>query len=126
MDFRTPLATALGLGSAKTGTAHWWMQRVSAVALIPLSFPLITLLDLCLNAPYRDTVTWLAAPFNTVCVTAWILAVFYHAALGLQVVIEDYIAAEGVKIAAIWAVNLAFLFMALAALLAVLRIILVG
>jgi len=102
------------------------MQRVTAVALVPLSFPLLTLLNLCFNEPYRDTVAWLATPFNTVCIVAWLLAVFYHAALGLQVVIEDYVANEGAKIAAVWAVNLAFLFLALAALLAVLRIILVG
>ena len=126
MDFRPPLARALGLGSAKAGTAHWWMQRVTAVALVPLSWPLIRLLDLCLNAPYRDTVSCLGQPFNSVCIVAWILAVFYHAALGLQVVIEDYVANEGAKIVAVWAVNLAFLFLALAALLAVLRIISVG
>jgi succinate dehydrogenase / fumarate reductase membrane anchor subunit len=102
------------------------MQRVTAVALVPLSFPLLNLLELCINAPYRDTVTWLASPFNTVCIVAWILAVFYHAALGLQVVIEDYVPNEGSKIVAVWAVNLTFLFLALAALLAVLRIILVG
>lgn len=126
MDFRPPLARALGLGSAKTGTSHWWMQRVTAVALVPLSFPLLNLLSLCFNAPYRDTVTWLSAPFNTVCIVAWILAVFYHAALGLQVVIEDYVAKEGMKIITVWTVNLSFLFLALAAMLAVLRIILVG
>ncbi|MDD2723044.1 MAG: succinate dehydrogenase, hydrophobic membrane anchor protein [Methylovulum sp.] len=126
MDFRPPLARALGLGSAKTGTSHWWMQRVTAVALVPLSFPLIILLNLCINAPYLETVSWLGMPFNTVCIVAWILAVFYHAALGLQVVIEDYVANEGAKIIAVWAVNLTFLFLALAALLAVLRIILIG
>jgi succinate dehydrogenase / fumarate reductase membrane anchor subunit len=126
MDFRPPLARALGLGSAKAGTSHWWMQRVTAVALVPLSLPLIRLLDLSLNAPFRDTVSWLSQPFNSVCIVAWILAVFYHAALGLQVVIEDYVANEGAKIVAVWAVNLAFLFLALAALLAVLRIISVG
>ncbi|MDD5273217.1 MAG: succinate dehydrogenase, hydrophobic membrane anchor protein [Methylovulum sp.] len=126
MDFRTPLAKALGLGSAKTGTSHWWMQRVTAVALVPLSLPLLTLTKLCLNAPYRDTVSWLAEPFNTVCIMAWLLAVFYHAALGLQVVIEDYVPKEDTKIIAVLAVNLSFLFLALAALLAVLRITLIG
>jgi len=126
MDFRTPLAKACGLGSAKAGTSHWWMQRVSAAALIPLSFRLIVFLDLCLTGPYQQTVGWLAVPFNTVCIIAWIVAAFYHAALGLQVVIEDYVAADGVKIVGVWAVNLAFGFMALAALIAVFRIILIG
>jgi succinate dehydrogenase / fumarate reductase membrane anchor subunit len=126
MDFRTPLAQALGLGSAKSGTSHWWMQRVTAVALIPLSFFAIIFLDSCLNAPFQQTVAWLAAPFNTVCLVAWILAVFYHAALGLQVVIEDYVAHDGYKIIAVWSVNLGFGFLALAALIAVFRIILKG
>jgi len=126
MDYRSPLAKVRGLGSAKTGTSHWWMQRVTAVALIPLSFWLITFLDLSIHAPYQQTVDWLASPLNTVCIVAWILAVFYHAALGLQVVIEDYVAAEGLKIVSVWAVNLAFLFLAIAALIAVFRIVLAG
>ena len=126
MDYRSPLARVRGLGSAKEGTSHWWMQRVTAVALIPLSFWLIIFLDLSLNAPYQETLAWLTAPVNTVCIVAWILAVFYHAALGLQVVIEDYIAAEGVKIVAVWAVNLSFLLLALAALIAVFRTLLIG
>jgi succinate dehydrogenase / fumarate reductase, membrane anchor subunit len=126
MDYRSPLARVRGLGSAKEGTSHWWMQRVSAVALVPLSFWLIGFLDLSLNAPYQETLAWLTSPVNTVCIVAWILAAFYHAALGLQVVIEDYIAAEGVKIVAVWTVNLIFLLLALAALIAVFRTLLIG
>ncbi|HEY5140358.1 MAG TPA: succinate dehydrogenase, hydrophobic membrane anchor protein [Methylococcales bacterium] len=126
MDYRSPLARVRGLGSAKAGTSHWWMQRVSAVALIPLSFWLITFLDLSFSAPYQQTVEWLSSPLNTVCIVAWVLAVFYHSALGLQVVIEDYIAAEGIKIVAVWAVNLSFLLLALAALIAVFRTLLIG
>lgn len=126
MNFRSPLARVRGLGSAKAGTSHWWMQRVTAVALIPLSFWLIIFLDLSLNAPYQQTVEWLTSPLNTVCMVAWVLAVFYHAALGLQVVIEDYIAAEGVKIVAVWTVNLSFLLLALAALIAVFRTLTIG
>jgi succinate dehydrogenase / fumarate reductase, membrane anchor subunit len=126
MDYRSPLAKVRGLGSAKAGTSHWWMQRVTAVALIPLSYWLIIFLNLSLNAPYQHTVEWLATPLNTLCILAWVLAVFYHAALGLQVVIEDYIAAEGVKIVAVWTVNLSFLLLALAALIAVFRTLLIG
>ncbi|MDD1629805.1 MAG: succinate dehydrogenase membrane anchor subunit [Methylococcaceae bacterium NSP1-1] len=126
MDYRSPLARVRGLGSAKAGTSHWWMQRVTAVALIPLSYWLITFLNLSLNAPYQHTVEWLATPLNTLCIVAWVLAVFYHAALGLQVVIEDYIAAEGIKIVAVWTVNLSFLLLALAALIAVFRTLLIG
>jgi succinate dehydrogenase / fumarate reductase membrane anchor subunit len=126
MDYRAPLAKVRGLGSAKAGTSHWWMQRVTAVALIPLSFWLIIFLNLSLNAPYQEMIEWLALPLNTLGMVAWVLAVFYHAALGLQVVIEDYIAAEGVKIVAVWTVNLSFLLLALATLIAVFRILLIG
>jgi len=126
MDYRSPLAKVRGLGSAKAGTSHWWMQRVTAVALIPLSFWLIIFLNLSLNAPYQEMIEWLALPLNTLGMVAWVLAVFYHAALGLQVVIEDYIAAEGIKIVAVWTVNLSFLLLALATLIAVFRILLIG
>ena len=126
MKYRSPLAKAVGLGSAKTGTSHWWMQRVTAVALVPLSFWLIIFLDLSLNAPYQETVAWLSSPLNTLGMVAWLLAVFYHAALGLHVVIEDYIAAEGIKIVAVWTVNLGFLLLVLAALIAVFRTLLIG
>ena len=124
MDFKTPLARVRGLGSAKAGTSHWWMQRITAVALIPLTFWVIIFLDSCLNAPYQETVAWLTSPLNTVFVASWILFVFYHAALGLQVVIEDYVSSEKWRIPSIWGVNLVFLMLALAAFIAVLRIIL--
>ncbi|MEI6542438.1 MAG: succinate dehydrogenase, hydrophobic membrane anchor protein [Methylococcales bacterium] len=126
MEFRSPLANVRGLGSAKSGTSHWWMQRVTAVALVPLSFWLITFLNLSLTAPYQETIGWITSPLNTIGLVALILAIFYHAALGLQVVIEDYIAAEGIKIIAVWTVNLSFLMLALAALIAVFRILLIG
>ena len=126
MEYRSPLANVRGLGSAKSGTSHWWMQRVTAVALVPLSFWFIKFLNLSLTAPYQETIEWLTSPVNTVAVVALILAIFYHAALGLQVVIEDYIAAEGIKIIAVWTVNLSFLLLALAALIAVFRILLIG
>ncbi|RIZ66790.1 MAG: succinate dehydrogenase, hydrophobic membrane anchor protein [Methylococcales bacterium] len=126
MDYRSPLAKVRGLGSAKSGTSHWWMQRVSAVALIPLSYWLITFLDLSFHEPYQQLVVWLILPINSVCIIAWVLIAFYHAALGLQVVIEDYVANEGVKIIVVWTVNIIFFMLALAALVAVFRILLMG
>jgi len=126
MHYRSPLANVRGLGSAKTGTSHWWMQRVTAVVLIPLSFWLIIFLDLSLKAPIQEIVAWLAMPLNTIAIVVWVVAVFYHSALGLQVIIEDYVAAEGIKIIAVWTVNLVFIFLALAALIAVFRIISIG
>ena len=126
MDYRSPLAKVRGLGSAKSGTSHWWMQRVTAVVLIPLSYWLITFLSLSFHAPYQHIKAWLIVPVNTICIIAWMLAAFYHAALGLQVVIEDYVAAEGVKIIAVWTVNISFFMLVLVALVAVFRILLIG
>jgi len=126
MDYRAPLAKARGLGSAKSGTHHWWMQRVTAVMLIPLSFWLVMFLNLTFTASYAQTVAWLASPINSIAMITWILMVCYHAALGLQVVIEDYVAASGVKIVTIWLVNLTMLLLAVTALLGVFRITLLG
>lgn len=126
MDYRSPLSKARGLGSAKSGTGHWWLQRVTAVALIPLSYWLIVFLKLSTTAPYQETVNWLSTPLNAVFIVLWILAVCFHAALGLQVVIEDYVSSEGKKIVAVWSVHLLFTAVAVAALLAVIKISLAG
>jgi succinate dehydrogenase / fumarate reductase membrane anchor subunit len=126
MDYRTPLARAKGLGSAKSGTGHWWMQRITAVALIPLSFWLIKFLSLSLTVPYQQAVVWLMSPVNSVCIVLWIIAVFYHAALGMQVVFEDYVAGKGLKIFSIWAANLVFLLLAITALLSVFSVVSIG
>ena len=126
MHYRTPLSRVRGLGSIQSGTNHWWMQRITAIALIPLSLFAISLLDLMISAPYKETLSWLASPLHSTIIIAWLISVFYHAALGLQVVIEDYIAVEGLRIIAVWTVNLVFFLLALAAVIAVLRIISVG
>lgn len=72
-------------------TVHWLMQRITAIALVPLSLRLIVFLDHCLNAPFEQTKMWLAMPENYSWLLLWLVAVGYHAALGLQVVLEDYI-----------------------------------
>lgn len=122
MDYRTPIAKARGLGSAKTGTVHWWMQRVTAAALIPLSLWWLAFIGHLLRSPHAQTIEWLSEPLNGVLMVAWIIAVFYHAGLGLQVVIEDYVHTEWLKIVSVWVVKLAFFFLALAAVLAILAI----
>ncbi len=85
------------------------MQRITAVILVPLSFKLIVFLDLCINEPYQQSITWLQNPINGVSLGVWLLAVFYHAALGLQVVVEDYIGNQGLQSTIIKAINLGFL-----------------
>lgn len=126
MDFKISLAQVVNLGLVKNGTGHWWMQRVTAVLLIPLSFFVIRLFDVCLTLPYQQTVAWISSPLNALCLIAWVAIVFYHAALGLQVVIEDYVANASIKKLSIWGVNLIFLLLSITALVAVFRIIFVG
>lgn len=126
-SYKTPLARVRRLGSAKTGTEHWWLQRVTVAALVPLTYFILKLFDLCLNASYQDTIVWIAAStYNSVGLTAWIIVAFYHAAMGLQVVIEDYVSGEGRKIIFVWLVNFTFLLLGLTALMAIFRIITIG
>jgi len=126
MDYQTPLAKVKGLGSAKAGTGHFWMQRITAITLIPLSLWMVSYTEQLLNASHQDIIVWLSGPLNTSLALAWIVAAFYHAALGLQVVIEDYVHTEWMKISSIWLMKLTFLFFAIVAIVAIFRISMVG
>ena len=90
-DLQTPLARARGLGSAKEGVTHWWRQRLTGVLMLPLVFILTLGLASLPGAGHAEFAGWVAAPFNTVCLVLFIGGVFYHAQLGLQVIIEDYV-----------------------------------
>ena len=122
MDYRTPLAKAQGLGSAKSGTAHWWMQRVTAVALIFLSFWLILFIQQLFHASYPEIKQWLVKPVNFTLLIAWAFIGFYHAALGLQIIIEDYLSPEWLKIVLVWVIKLSFMGAAIASLVYTIRI----
>lgn len=95
---RSPLAQARGLGSAKDGSAHWWAQRVTAVALVPLTIWFIASLVALTGGDHSAFVAWLRSPLNTVLMVTFVIAVFYHMALGLQVVAEDYVHDDRIKI----------------------------
>lgn len=120
--FRTELGRVRGLGTAKEGVHHWWMQRVSAVALIPLTLWFVIALVAHIGADYTATRAWLGSPITFGLMVLLIGATFYHAQLGLQVVIEDYIHHEGGKIALILMTKLTSLVLALAAVVALLVI----
>ncbi|MFI3138326.1 MAG: succinate dehydrogenase, hydrophobic membrane anchor protein [Methylococcaceae bacterium] len=122
MDVRSTLSKISG-GNA---TGHWLLQRITAVLLIPLSYWLIILLNLLTTAPYQSTLNWLTVPLNAAALIAWVILVFYHAALGVQVVIEDYVPQPTVQSWSIRAVNTVFGLLALAALAALSKIILAG
>jgi succinate dehydrogenase / fumarate reductase membrane anchor subunit len=90
-DLRTPLSRARGLGSAKSGTAHWWWQRVTAVLLVVLVAWLIGLLVSMVGADLVSARNVIAKPWNLIALAAFVIAAFWHAKLGMQVVIEDYV-----------------------------------
>ena len=106
----------------KGPVGHWWYQRLTAAALVPLSVWLLLLLHHALNAPYADTLAWLKSPLNATAIGAWIVVVMYHAALGVQVVIEDYVSTLGLRCWAIRLTHLAFLMLGIASLAALIFI----
>lgn len=122
MSLKSPLGRVRGLGSAKSGTHHWWAQRVTAVALVPLTLWVVFALAANAGAGYAEMAAWMASPVNAVLMLLLIAATFHHLQLGIQVVVEDYIHAEGAKIAALLAVKLGCAALAVAAAFAVLKV----
>lgn len=98
-DLRTPLARARGLGSGKTGTGHFWWQRVTAVVLAILVPWLVGLLVSLVGADLEFVRATIAKPWNTIVLALFVAALFWHAKLGVQVVIEDYVHTRWAEIA---------------------------
>ena len=96
---KTNLARVRGLGSAKEGARHWWAQRLTALALVPLTIWFVFSIVNLAGASYLEATEWLASPFVAVFMIIFVVAMLYHALLGVQVVVEDYINHEGWKFA---------------------------
>ena len=122
MEFRTPIGRVRGLGSAKEGTAHWWAQRVTAIALVPLVIWFVVSVISMVGADLAAMKAWVGHPISAVLLVLLIAATFHHGQLGLQVVIEDYVHTEWVKIALLLIVKAAALILALLGIFAVLKI----
>jgi succinate dehydrogenase / fumarate reductase, membrane anchor subunit len=123
---RSPLGRAMGLGSAKEGVGHWWQQRMTAIALVPLGLWFVASLLAHVGSPYGQTAAWLGSPLPAILMIVLIGATFYHAALGMQVVVEDYVHREWVKLGALIVLRLACLLLAVAGVFAVLHVALKG
>ncbi|MDD5392249.1 MAG: succinate dehydrogenase, hydrophobic membrane anchor protein [Thiothrix sp.] len=111
MRFVTPNKKARGLGSVKTGVHHWWVQRVTSIALVPLTLWVVFSVASLVGQDYAHVSAWFAKPFTTVMLTLFVAVATYHASLGLQVIIEDYIHHQAAKIAALVAVKLALVLL---------------
>ena len=122
MSLRSPLGRVKGLGSAKQGTLHWWQQRLTAVVLAPLCIWLMISIVSITSLGYDAVTLWIKKPINAVLLLVFILALFHHTQLGVQVVIEDYVSSEGQKLTCIVLVKFLALFADLASILAVLTV----
>ena len=121
-DLRTPLSRARGLGSARDGLHHWWAQRITAVALIPLVAWFAISLIMMSGADYAVVRAWIGSPVVMVLLTLTIVIGLHHGQLGMQEVVEDYVHSEGMKLALIVLLRFTAVFFGLAAIVAILRI----
>ena len=100
-SMRTPLGRVRGLGSAKSGTGHFWLQRVTAVANVLLTLAFLCVVISLIGKPYAVAVATLANPLVAILMLLFILSACIHMRLGMQVIIEDYVTNEGLKILAV-------------------------
>lgn len=119
---RTHLSKVRGLGSAKSGTSHWWAQRVTAIGLVPLAVWFVASLMALVGADHATTIMWIKNPFVTVLLGLFIVSGFYHLKLGGQVIIEDYVHGEGLKMLSLLLLKFATLAVGLTAFVALLKI----
>ena len=119
---RSPLGRARGYGSAKDGVHHFWVQRVSAVALVPLSLWFVFSVAQLPVDSYGALKHWVSAPTVAVMLVLFIPTLFYHSMLGVQVVIEDYVHSEGAKLATLLVLKFAHAIAAAAGVFAVLLV----
>jgi succinate dehydrogenase / fumarate reductase membrane anchor subunit len=121
-SLRTPLARVLGDGSAKEGVGHWWTQRITAVALVPLTVWFVVGLLRLPSLEYAAVVAWLAIPWNSAAAVLLVLTLAWHSAVGVQVVIEDYVQDHGLKVVALVLTKFAHALVGAVGVIALLRV----
>lgn len=97
MSLQTPLGKVRGLGSAGTGVHHWWVQRLTAVALVPLAVWLLVSLGTLPSFDFVTVVSWVGGTWTASLLTLFVLTASWHSSLGIQVIIEDYVHDHGLK-----------------------------
>lgn len=123
---RSELGRVRGLGSAKEGVGHWWAQRVTAIALIPLSIWFVASIVCLTDVDHATAMQWLGSPITLGLMALFLIAIIYHAVLGLQVVVEDYIHGHAAKLILLLLVQFAGFALGAAGIVAMLVIALYG
>ena len=121
-DMRTPLGRVRGLGSAKSGTEHFWVQRLTALANVPLAIFLLASVVALVGADYETVKAYLSMPVVSIVLLLLILSGAYHMRLGMQVIIEDYVSSEGLRLLSIIGNNFFSALVGLACIYAVLKL----
>ncbi len=122
MEMRSPLGRARGLGSTKDGVAHWWAERVTAVALVPLTLWFVVSVVALVGADYAAYKAWVGMPGNAVLLVLLIVTLFHHTQLGLTVIVEDYVHGEAAKVVSLMAIKFTVVLLGASCVLAVLRV----
>jgi len=122
MSLMTPLNRVLGLGTAKGAAEHWWLQRMTAVALLLLGLWFAYALLMLRSFSYASVIAWVREPVTSILLILFVVAAGYHSALGVQVVIEDYVTGKGTRAATLMASTLAHVGLTISAVFAVLKI----
>ena len=122
MSLRSPLGRVLGLGSAKDGVRHWWSQRLTSIALVPLSVWFVVSLLALPSLDHATVVSWMAQGWTALLLTIFVLVASWHSQLGVRVVIEDYVHGPGTKTLTLVLVTFAHCLVAAAGVFAILKV----
>jgi len=122
MSLRSPLGRVLGTGSARDGTGHWWAQRVTAVALVPLTLWFFLSLLLLPAIDYETVRAWLAQPGSSLLGVLLIGVLTYHSYLGTTVIVEDYVHGGSAKVVSLMLLRFLYVLFGGASILAILRV----
>ena len=122
MSLRSPLGKVLGTGSAKEGVHHWWLQRLTSIALVPLTLWFICGMLRLVGASRADVAAWLHSPLTLALMLALLLMTFHHMRIGLSAVVEDYIQQPALRLTTLLTIRATTFFLGLACIVSVLRL----
>jgi succinate dehydrogenase / fumarate reductase membrane anchor subunit len=121
-SLRSPLGTVTGLGSAKSGVHHWWLQRLTSIALVPLTIWFTVSLASLSSLDHVTVVAWMAQSWTALLLVLLVLVATYHSQLGVRVVVEDYVHNTGLRTVTLVTLTFLHTFLAVAGVFAILKV----